>query len=112
MVMGLRSMQTWRRSMPIERVLLAGLLWLCALPLIAMLVLPRLGGLVAALLALAALVAAGVVALALAPAAFSAAPWPAAQDLHEDDTAATRSLHAGGPYSVRMMEPLAGRRQP
>ncbi len=60
----------WRRKLPPETTLLAGFLWLCALPPITTLVLPRLGGLVAALLALAVLLAAGVAAAAVTGPAF------------------------------------------
>ena len=106
----------WRRTLPLETTLLAGFLWLCALPLITTLALPRLGGLVAALLALAALAAAGMAAAVIAGPAFrstSAATrdCAASGDLHEDHRFPTSMLHRGRPYSVRMMQAIEGRRQ-
>lgn len=106
----------WRRTLPLETTLLAGFLWLCALPLITTLALPRLGGLVAALLALAALLAAGMAAVAIAgpvfrPASAATRDCAVSDDLHEDHRYTTWMLHRERPYSLRMMQASEGRRQ-
>lgn len=97
-----------RRRLSVETLILAGLLWLCIVPLVTTLVLPHLGAFVAALLAVAALVAATVAAAALTSSLTTASGGTAA-DLSEARTGRTaavrRRLRRRGTVAAARLHP-------